>query len=160
MKKKCLFILLLMSLLFTSCDLDGNFGIKTLYCTYLAVNDIQNSEVTLFCKSEKIGISSLCECTEITDNETINDLKKEILINDNSDFKLFRIPSISDINDRNNISISFEAKVDSEIYRGNLYIKRLKENSSGYLFKESVILKTEDGKEISSVFAYAFWRSI
>ena len=158
MKKKYLFVALLLPFIFSGCD--GNFGIKTLYCTYMAIQCASDSEVNLFCQSEKIGIPLLSECMEITDEETVDWVKKKGLINDTEKFKLFVIPSIPDIDDRNNISIYLKAEVNGEIFEGNFFIKELLEDSHGFLFKEPMILESEKGEKLSSVFAYCFWRSI
>lgn len=160
MKKRILFLLTVLVLfLFFGCD--GNFGIKTPYCTYFVINDVpENSELKLFCKSEKIGISSLIECEDVSKNEKVVTWAKENKFIANESFRLFYIPSIPDIEDRNNINICFQAKTNDELYEGNLFIKSLQEDSNCFLFKEPVILKTEDNKKLDAIFGYEFWRSI
>ena len=160
MKKRIYFLMMvLVSLLILGCD--GNFGIKTLYCTYFVINDVlENSELKLFCKSEKIGISSLIECEDVSKNEKIVTWAKQNKFIANESFRLFYIPSIPDIEDRNNINIYFQAKTNDELYEGNLFIKSLQEDSNCYLFKEPVTLKTEDNKKLDAIFGYEFWRTI
>lgn len=160
MRKIYLLIILLLSVLFLGCDLDGNFGIKNLYSTRLLISELGDSEVKLYCESEKLGISSLSECDDITNDERILDwLQSNNLDGTNGNFKVFYIPSISEIEDRNNINIYLECLVNNEKYKGNLYIKSLQESSSSS-FKESIVLKTEDEKTLMSTFVYRFWRSI
>ena len=115
MKKRFLFLmLLLVSLLILGCD--GNFGIKTLYCTYFVINDVpENSELKLFCKSEKIGISSLIECEDVSKNEKIVTWAKQNKFIANESFRLFYIPSIPDIEDRNNINIYFQDGITKKV---------------------------------------------
>ena len=157
MDRKNLFIVFLIPFLFFGCD--GNFGVLNLFCTYLVINDIENSEVKLYCESEKIGISSLRECEEDTDEKTIDWLGTKELVDDN-DFRVFWVPSIYDIKDRNKIDIYFKAEVNHERYEANLYIRRLQEDSNCYLFEEPVTLKTTSGKTLDAVFCYSFWRTI
>ena len=160
MKKKCLFILLLMSL-FTSCDLDGNFGIKDLGNTFLIINNTNDSQIKLYCKSEKIGIPIFEECEDLSDNEEwVSWAKNKELINDNDCFAVFDIPSVQQIDDRNKIRVYFKAEVDDVTYTGDLYIRRLQENSSLFLFREPVILKTQAEETLYAVFTYCFHRSI
>ena len=147
MKKRIYFLMMvLVSLLILGCD--GNFGIKTLYCTYFVINDVpKDSEITLFCKSEKIGITELTKCEKVIDEKILEWARRKELIDENVDFVLFDIPSIRDIEDRNNINIYLKTFVNNEAYTGEIYIKSLKEDSNAVLFKEPVILKTEDNKK-------------
>ena len=160
MKKRFLFPMMLLASLFL-CSCDGNFGIKTLYCTYLVINDVpKDSEITLFCKSEKIGITELTKCEKVIDEKILEWARRKELIDENVDFVLFDIPSIRDIEDRNNINIYLKTFVNNEAYTGEIYIKSLKEDSNAVLFKEPVTLKTEDNKKLDAIFGYEFWRSI
>ena len=160
MKKVYLIFVLTVGFLFTNCDLDGNFGVKVLYSTHLVIDDIEFSEVRLYCKSEKIGISSLIECDDRTnDEESLGLIQRNKIVDNYETFKLFYIPSIPDIDDRNNINIHFEAEVENEEYVGDLFISKLQESSYS-LFTEPVCLKTQEGKRLKAKFVYRFWRSI
>ena len=66
MKKSYLFAMLLsFPFLFLGCD--GNLGVMSLENTFLVIDNPNDSNIKLYCKSEKIGIASLENCEEILD---------------------------------------------------------------------------------------------
>ena len=52
MKKRCCLITVLLSFFFFACD--GNFGVKSLNSTLIVIKDIEESNIELFCESEKL----------------------------------------------------------------------------------------------------------
>ena len=101
---------------------------------------------------------SLQECDKITEERALAWARNYELISD-EDFKIFDIPSYMQINSSKNVSIYLEAYVDGEKYTGGLHIGVLQTN--GYkLNKENVVLKSEDGKKLVSIFTYCFDVSI
>ncbi len=158
MKKINLLISLFLTFLCVGCD--GNFGVLSLDSTYLIINNVGNTDVELFCESEKIWISTLKKCDEIISEKTRKWISEKANIENTNDIKIFDIPSFRHINDRNNIDIYFEVIVNNEKYKGSLYIKSLQEDSGVTLFSEDVVLKSASGKELSAIFYYQFWRSI
>ena len=160
MKKSYLFaMLLLFPFLFLGCD--GNFGIMSLENTFLVIDNPNDSNIKLYCKSEKIGIASLENCEEILDEPWLSWAIENQLPYDNDHFKLFSIPSDLQIYDRNNVTVFFKAEIDEQEYTAELYIKSLREDGSRVsLFTEPVILKNKSGDSVSSIFTYIFSRSI
>ena len=101
---------------------------------------------------------SLQECDKITEERALAWARNYELISD-EDFKIFDIPSYMQINSSKNVSIYLEAYVDGEKYTGGLHIGALQTNSYK-LNKENVVLKSEDGKKLVSIFTYCFDVSI
>lgn len=158
MKKRCCLITVLLSFFFFACD--GNFGVKSLNSTLIVIKDIEESNIELFCESEKLFLPELTKCDEIVSAETLDWILEEKIISDKKNVKIFDIPTCRTINDRNNIDIYFEAIVNNEKYTGNLFIKSLQEDSAGTLFSDPVELNSSTGKKITAEFCYQFWRSI
>lgn len=157
MKKRYLFVALLLPFIFSGCD--GNFGLQEIWGTYLVINNTGTCEVKLSCKSEKLRISALKECTDVTE-EMIDWVNGYNLADSNEGYKVFRIPlGNSVIYDSKNVSVYFEANVNGETYTAELNIPALEANKS-YLTKESVVLKNEKGDHLVSVFTYTLHRSI
>ena len=146
-----------MSLPFFFCGCD-DLGLKEIFSTFLVINIDKDSDVKLFCKSEKLKILSLRECEKVTDEDILDWARSYELISDEN-FNIFDIPSYMQIDSSKNVSIYLEAYVDGEKYTGGLHIGVLQTN--GYkLNKENVVLKSEDGKKLVSIFAYGFRVSI
>ena len=161
MKKRnyLIFVLFIaVSLPFSLCGCD-DLGLKEIYNTLLVIYVDKNADVKLFCESEKLGIHTLRECDKVTREGILSLAKEENLISDDENFKLFHIPPGGQIDSGKNISIYLEAYVDGEKYTGGLHLGVLQTN--GYkLNKENVVLKSEDGKKLVSIFAYGFRVSI
>ena len=150
-------LIVVVSLPFFFCGCD-DLGLKEIFSTFLVINIDKDSDVKLFCKSEKLKILSLRECEKVTDEDILDWARNNELISDEN-FKIFDIPSYMQIDSSKNVSIYLEAYVDGEKYTGGLHIGVLQTN--GYkLNKENVVLKSEDGKKLVSIFAYGFRVSI
>ena len=150
-------LIVVVSLPFFFCGCD-DLGLKEIFSTFLVINIDKDSDVKLFCKSEKLKILSLRECEKVTDEDILDWARNNELISDEN-FKIFDIPSYMQIDSSKNVSIYLEAYVDGEKYTGGLHIGALQTN--GYkLNKENVVLKSEDGKKLVSIFAYGFRVSI
>ena len=150
-----LFIVVSLPFFFCGCD---DLGLKEIFSTFLVINIDKDSDVKLFCKSEKLKILSLRECEKVTDEDILDWARNNELISDEN-FKIFDIPSYMQIDSSKNVSIYLEAYVDGEKYTGGLHIGALQTNSYK-LNKENVVLKSEDGKKLVSIFAYGFRVSI
>ena len=141
------------SLPFSLCGCD-DLGLKEIFSTFLVINIDKDSDVKLFCKSEKLKILSLRECEKVTDEDILDWARNNELISDEN-FNIFDIPSYMQIDSSKNVSIYLEAYVDGEKYTGGLHIGALQTN--GYkLNKENVVLKSENGKKLISIFTYNF----
>ena len=146
-----LFVVVSLPFLFCGCD---DLGLKEIYDTFLVIYVDKNADVKLFCKSEKLKILSLRECEKVTDEDILDWARNNELISDEN-FKIFDIPSYMQIDSSKNVSIYLEAYVDGEKYTGGLHIGALQTN--GYkLNKENVVLKSENGKKLISIFTYNF----
>ena len=158
-KRNCLifvlFVVVSLPFLFCGCD---DLGLKEIYDTFLVIYVDKNADVKLFCKSEKLGIPSLRECRKITRERTLTWARNYELISDEN-FKIFDIPSYMQIDSSKNVSIYLEAYVDGKKYTGGLHIGALQTNNYK-LNKEDVVLKSEDGKKLISIFTYCFDVSI
>ena len=141
------------SLPFSLCGCD-DLGLKEIFSTFLVINIDKDSDVKLFCKSEKLKILSLRECEKVTDEDILDWARNNELISDEN-FNIFDIPSYMQIDSSKNVSIYLEAYFDGEKYTGGLHIGALQTN--GYkLNKENVVLKSENGKKLISIFTYNF----
>ncbi|MGP1496263.1 MAG: hypothetical protein ACTTJG_05635 [Treponema sp.] len=146
-------LIVVVSLPFFFCGCD-DLGLKEIFSTFLVINIDKDSDVKLFCKSEKLKILSLRECEKVTDEDILDWARNNELISDEN-FKIFDIPSYMQIDSSKNVSIYLEAYVDGEKYTGGLHIGALQTN--GYkLNKENVVLKSENGKKLISIFTYNF----
>ncbi len=146
-------LIVVVSLPFFFCGCD-DLGLKEIFSTFLVINIDKDSDVKLFCKSEKLKILSLRECEKVTDEDILDWARNNELISDEN-FNIFDIPSYMQIDSSKNVSIYLEAYVDGEKYTGGLHIGALQTN--GYkLNKENVVLKSENGKKLISIFTYNF----
>jgi lipoprotein len=146
-------LIVVVSLPFSLCGCD-DLGLKEIFSTFLVINIDKDSDVKLFCKSEKLKILSLRECEKVTDEDILDWARNNELISDEN-FNIFDIPSYMQIDSSKNVSIYLEAYVDGEKYTGGLHIGALQTN--GYkLNKENVVLKSENGKKLISIFTYNF----
>ena len=146
-------LIVVVSLPFFFCGCD-EWGLKEIFSTFLVINIDKDSDVKLFCKSEKLKILSLRECEKVTDEDILDWARNNELISDEN-FNIFDIPSYMQIDSSKNVSIYLEAYVDGEKYTGGLHIGALQTN--GYkLNKENVVLKSENGKKLISIFTYNF----
>ena len=146
-----LFVVVSLPFFFCGCD---DLGLKEIFSTFLVINIDKDSDVKLFCKSEKLKILSLRECEKVTDEDILDWARNNELISDEN-FNIFDIPSYMQIDSSKNVSIYLEAYVDGEKYTGGLHIGALQTN--GYkLNKENVVLKSENGKKLISIFTYNF----
>ena len=155
MKKRFFLIVLLVAVWVCGCD---NFGVKIIRDTYLVLNNINETDVSLICKSKKLEIAENTKCDlEISEN-TICWLREINLIDENENFKVFYIPATDLVDDCKHVNISFELSVGEELYMAELRIELL--NHSPYINKEPIVLKKSDGKTINGVFTYFFRRTI
>ena len=146
-------LIVVVSLPFFFCGCD-DLGLKEIYNTLLVIYVDKNADVKLFCESEKLGIHTLRECEKVTDEDILDWARNNELISDEN-FNIFDIPSYMQIDSSKNVSIYLEAYVDGEKYTGGLHIGALQTN--GYkLNKENVVLKSENGKKLISIFTYNF----
>lgn len=153
MKKVFLFLALLLPFIFTGCD-DINFGLQELYNTYLIFDGEEKDEVSVFCKSEKLKISEMKECTEITDENIIVVLKQNDLIVDGTSPKVFYVPHNQRIMDHKKVDLFFKVTINNEIYTAEVTIPTLNTHSVNNIDSKSFDLKTDNEKKISAVFTF------
>ena len=153
MKKRFLFLALLLPFIFTGCD-DINFGVQRVDNVYLILEDVDSLDITVTCESEKLNIYENTECKEITDEGTYDSFKEYGFINDNNPYKVFYITSGEQIHDHKNVTIFFKVTINNEIYTAEVTIPTLNTHSVNNIDSKSFDLKTDNGKKISAVFTF------
>ena len=159
MKKRFLFLALLLPFIFTGCD-DINFGVQWVDDSYLILEDVDSLDITVNCESEKLNIYENTECTNITDEGKLNYVRGYGIISGNKSYKIFDVHSIDYIHDHKNVTIFFTVNVDGEIYKSTLTIPTLKSNSGNRIDWERFELKTDSGKVLSAIFTFTLNMSI
>ncbi len=82
MKKRFLFLALLLPFIFTGCD-DINFGVQWVDDSYFILEDVDSLDITVTCESEKLNIYENTECTNITDERMLNYVREYGIISGN-----------------------------------------------------------------------------
>ena len=159
MKKRFLFLALLLPFIFTGCD-DINFGVQWVDDSYLILEDVDSLDITVTCESEKLNIYENTKCTNITDERMLNYVREYGIISGNKSYKIFDVHSIDYIHDHKNVTIFFTVNVDGEIYKRKLNIPTLKSNSGNRIDWERFELKTDSGKVLSAIFTFTLNMSI
>ena len=159
MKKRFLFLALLLPFIFTGCD-DINFGVQRVDNVYLILEGVDSLDITVTCESEKLNIYENTECKDITDEGTHDSFKEYGFINDNNPYKLFYITSGEQIHDHKNVTIFFTVKVDGEIYERKLNIPTLNTHSRNYIDGKRFELETDSGKVLPAIFTFTLNMSI
>ena len=75
MKKRFLFLALLLPFIFTGCD-DINFGVQRVDNVCLILEGVDSLDITVTCESEKLNIYENTECKDITDEGTHDSFKE------------------------------------------------------------------------------------
>mgnify|MGYP003294827923 CR=1 FL=1 len=160
MKKIVLFLALFLPLLFASCDV--NFGLQSVNNVYLIIEGVTDSNISVFCESEKLHFSKKTECREIISEIAYNSFVKDGLINDNYPNKLFHIISnrYEYFDDHKNVVVSFTVNISGEIYKGVLNIPTLRTKSGKHIDSVRFELKADSGKVIPAVFTFHLDMSI
>ncbi len=153
MKKRFLFLALLLPFIFTGCD-DINFGVQRVDNVCLILEGVDSLDITVTCESEKLNIYENTECKEITDEGTYDSFKEYGFINDNNPYKVFYITSGEQIHDHKNVTIFFKVTINNEIYTAEVTIPTLNTHSVNNIDSKSFDLKTDNGKKISAVFTF------
>ena len=149
MKKSYLFaMLLLFPFFFLGCEF---MCIKNIFTTYLVLHDVKDNSVKVYCKSEKLEIPELSECTHIIDEQKLQYLEKNNIINRNI-CSVFYVPADNRIDDHTNVTLFFEVDIDGEIYKGKLFFNRL--NSNNKIEQIPFELFSENGSRLSAIFTY------
>ena len=65
MKKRFLFPMLLLPFLFLGCEF---MCVKEVRDTYLLIDDVDTSDISVFCESEKLEVSKSTECIFVNDD--------------------------------------------------------------------------------------------
>ena len=153
MKKRFLFVALLLPFIFTGCD-DINFGVQWVDDSYLILEDVDSLDITVTCESEKLNIYENTECTNITDERMLNYVREYGIISGNKSYKIFDVHSIDYIHDHKNVTIFFKVTINNEIYTAEVTIPTLNTHSVNNIDSKSFDLKTDNGKKISAVFTF------
>ena len=126
MKKAYIFLVLLLPFLFAGCKDDFNFGVQNVFDIYLILEGVTESDITVFCESEKLYVYQDKECKDIT-NEGIYDLLiEDELINDKDHYVPLTLK-----NKKSELEKKIESlrqtfsKMEDEICFDNLGIDRL-----------------------------------
>ena len=159
MKKRFLFLALLLPFIFTGCD-DINFGVQRVDNVCLILEDVDSLDITVTCESEKLNIYENTECKEITDEGTYDSFKEYGFINDNNPYKVFYITSGEQIHDHKNVTIFFKVTMNNEIYTAEVTIPTLNTHSGNYIDGKRFKLKTDSGKLLPAIFTFTLNMSI
>ena len=159
MKKRFLFLALLLPFIFTGCD-DINFGVQWVDDSYLILEDVDSLDITVTCESEKLNIYENTQCTDITDERMLNYVREYGIISGNKSYKIFDVHSIDYIHDHKNVTIFFKVNVAGEIYKRKLNIPTLKSNSGNRIDCVRFELNTDSGKVLSAIFTFTLNMSI
>ena len=81
-------MMVLVSLFFCSCEF---MCVKEVRDTYLLIDDVETSDIRVFCESEKLEVIKSTECIFVSDDEHFSYLKNKNLIDDNNKYKIFYI---------------------------------------------------------------------
>ena len=132
MKKKFFLIVLLVAVWVCGCD-DINFGVQELYNTYLILENVEDKNITVSCKSEKLNIPELVECEEVTSEKIIEYFKEQEVLKNDANFRFFYVPHTRIIHDHKNVLLYFEILMDDIIYKTELKIRTLNEKRKNTL---------------------------
>ena len=159
MKKRFLFLALLLPFIFTGCD-DINFGVQRVDNVCLILEGVDSLDITVTCESEKLNIYENTQCTDITDERMLNYVREYGIISGNKSYKIFDVHSIDYIHDHKNVTIFFKVNVAGEIYKRKLNIPTLKSNSGNRIDCVRFELNTDSGKVLSAIFTFTLNMSI
>ena len=158
MKKRIYFLMMvLVSLFFCSCEF---MCVKEVRDTYLLIDDVETSDIKVFCKSEKLEVIKSTECIFVSDDEHFSYLKNKNLIDDNNTYKIFYIPTGFTIDDHTNVNIFFQVDIEGENYTGELFIDTLYTKKENDIDKFFFKLKSKDGKILSAIFTFKLHLSL
>ena len=149
MKKRFLFPMMLLPFLFLGCEF---MCVKEVRDTYLLIDDVETSDIRVFCESEKLEVVQVTECELITDSEKLLFLKNNNLISNDSS-KIFYIPTGSPISDHTDVNIFFEVYVNESMYTGEVYMKTLNTKKNG-IDKVPVKLELQNGEILLAEFTF------
>ena len=142
MKKRIYFLMIvLVSLFFCSCEF---MCVKEVRDTYLLIDDVDTSDIRVFCESEKLEVIKSTECIFVSDDEHFSYLKNKNLIDDNNTYKIFYIPTGFTIDDHTNVNIFFQVDIEGENYTGELFIDTLYTKKENDIDKFFFKLKSKD----------------
>lgn len=158
MKKRIYFLMIvLVSLFFCSCEF---MCVKEVRDTYLLIDDVDTSDIRVFCESEKLEVIKSTECIFVSDDEHFSYLKNKNLIDDNNTYKIFYIPTGFTIDDHTNVNIFFQVDIEGENYTGELFIDTLYTKKENDIDKFFFKLKSKDGKILSAIFTFKLHLSL
>lgn len=157
MKKRFLFLMLLLPFLFLGCEF---MCVKEVRDTYLLIDDVDTSDIRVFCESEKLEVIKSTECIFVSDDEHFSYLKNKNLIDDNNTYKIFYIPTGFTIDDHTNVNIFFQVDIEGENYTGELFIDTLYTKKENDIDKFFFKLKSKDGKILSAIFIFKLHLSL
>lgn len=158
MKKRIYFLMMvLVSLFFCSCEF---MCVKEVRDTYLLIDDVDTSDIRVFCESEKLEVIKSTECIFVSDDEHFSYLKNKNLIDDNNTYKIFYIPTGFTIDDHTNVNIFFQVDIEGENYTGELFIDTLYTKKENDIDKFFFKLKSKDGKILSAIFTFKLHLSL
>lgn len=158
MQKRIYFLMIvLVSLFFCSCEF---MCVKEVRDTYLLIDDVDTSDIRVFCESEKLEVIKSTECIFVSDDEHFSYLKNKNLIDDNNTYKIFYIPTGFTIDDHTNVNIFFQVDIEGENYTGELFIDTLYTKKENDIDKFFFKLKSKDGKILSAIFTFKLHLSL
>jgi hypothetical protein len=156
-KKYCLIILFLTFFLF-GCD-DINFGIQEVYNTYLLLEGVTDSDITVMCKCEKLNIPDFTQCEE-KDSDTMSNFTKTYNLSGSNSYRFFYVPHNWQIKDHKNLKIFFTVTVNGVLYETSLDIPTLSTQTEDGKDKVNFMLYAENGNPIPAVFTWDLHETI
>lgn len=155
-RKKSSLIFVFLTFLFFGCD-DINFGLQEVYNTYLILDGVKDSDITVMCKCEKLNVPDFTQCEERNSDSMINFVKYYNLSSGDS-YRFFYIPHNWQIKDHKNLNICFSVDVNGVLYEASLDIPTL--NTKTGEDKVNFMLRTENGNTIPAVFTWELHMTI
>ena len=152
MKKIYCLITLFLTFFFFGCD-DVNFGLQEVYNTYLLLEGVKDSDITVMCKSEKLNVPDFIQCEE-RDSDTMGNFIKSYDLSRSDSYRFFYIPHNFQVTDHKNIKIYFTVNVNGSSYDASLDIPTLNTQSKDGKDKVKFMLNVEDGNTIPAVFTW------
>ncbi len=152
MRNRYCLITLFLTFFFFGCD-DINFGLQEVYNTYLVLEDVNDSNITVMCKCEKLNIPDFIQCEE-RDSEEMCNFINDYNLSGSDSYRFFYVPHNLQITDHKNITIFFTVNVNGVIYEASQDIPTLSSKSKDGKDKVNFMLNSDNGNTIPAVFTW------
>ena len=158
MKKRYLLIVIFLSFFFFGCD-DINFGVQEVHGTYLILDGVRDSNLTIYYECEKLNFYT-SEKSKEEDPDTVFAIIRTYNLNNSDSYRFFYIPHGHQIEDHKNIEVFFRVDVDGILYEASFHIPSLNTPEKTGLGKVDFLLKDNQGNAIPAIFTWEFHQTI